>query len=579
MQAGAGVSSFGCFSVDAKRRKLSANGAPVALNARAFDLLLYLIDNRGRVVGRDEILAHVWQGVTVGENNLSVQLSALRRTLAEHAGGEPLIVNLPGRGYRFVAEIDDNPVPNSAPDSAPDSRPTPDLPLPGVAGRPPGRAAAPGRRARLLPLAALLMAGLVAAAGALAVATALRSWLGPSPPDGRLSVAVEPLVPIGRDPRAAALAGEYTDAVLSRFAQFEDLTLFDQPAPGQRGGPQPHFRLAGSLRLDGDGAVITIGLTEAATGRLLMRDSTTVPTGASLGRLHATAMQLLMSVRPALFGAEHAMRRGPPRDSLDLVIDAHVAAGGFEPPELRQAMALSEQAVRRDPASRPARAQLATLLVLDMLARDAREGDAEGLRALGLIDSNLREEPRNFLYLELRAYALSALDRLEEAEATAREGLRIEPEFDYLLALLGEILLQKGELGPAAQLFATADRSGDSYPGDDRQAMLAFAGARYEDALSVTRRALASGPFGWSLRNTALLQIATLSQLGSLREAAALLARVLAASPPGPARVSGLRQSAFLLPDRAWGLFRHDLVLAGMPPLDSPDHVQMQDPP
>ncbi len=87
--------------MDLTRRVLLVDGESVALHARAFDILEYLVTCRDRAVTRDEIVRHVWRGVVVGENNLTVQIWTLRRVLAQH-GGEDLIVTVPHRGYQFV---------------------------------------------------------------------------------------------------------------------------------------------------------------------------------------------------------------------------------------------------------------------------------------------------------------------------------------------------------------------------------------------------------------------------------------------------------------------------------------------
>lgn len=81
-------------------RRLYAQGGPVPMGARAFDLLLALIENRDRVLGKDELLARVWPGVVVEEGNLAVQISTLRKLLGSHA-----ISTIPGRGYRFTAPV------------------------------------------------------------------------------------------------------------------------------------------------------------------------------------------------------------------------------------------------------------------------------------------------------------------------------------------------------------------------------------------------------------------------------------------------------------------------------------------
>jgi len=119
--AGAGPILFGPFRLDSARRILTANGRDVLLQARAFDLLELFVACRGQVLSADEIVGHVWRGVSVGDNNLGVQLSALRRALAAH-GGQGLIVTLPGRGYRFVGEVREAAAGGNAPgDGADDS--------------------------------------------------------------------------------------------------------------------------------------------------------------------------------------------------------------------------------------------------------------------------------------------------------------------------------------------------------------------------------------------------------------------------------------------------------------------------
>jgi DNA-binding winged helix-turn-helix (wHTH) protein len=96
--------AFGRFVLVPRRRTLTAGGEPVVLTARAFDILTLLVQHRDRVVTREEIVAYVWPGLAVGENNLTVQMSALRRALADHADGVVLIATIPGRGYQFVGE-------------------------------------------------------------------------------------------------------------------------------------------------------------------------------------------------------------------------------------------------------------------------------------------------------------------------------------------------------------------------------------------------------------------------------------------------------------------------------------------
>jgi len=95
--------TFENFQLDRRRRQLCVERKKLPLHPRALDLLEFLIDSRDRVVSHDDIMKHVWRGFTVSENNVTVQLSAVRRQLAAH-GGAGLIVTVVGRGYRFAGD-------------------------------------------------------------------------------------------------------------------------------------------------------------------------------------------------------------------------------------------------------------------------------------------------------------------------------------------------------------------------------------------------------------------------------------------------------------------------------------------
>ena len=97
-----GAVEFGRFRLLPHRRELRADGVAVELGSRAFDVLMVLTEARGALVTKDEILSRVWPDTVVEENNLVVQISALRKALGED---RDFIRTVSGRGYRFVAEI------------------------------------------------------------------------------------------------------------------------------------------------------------------------------------------------------------------------------------------------------------------------------------------------------------------------------------------------------------------------------------------------------------------------------------------------------------------------------------------
>ena len=114
------IFQFGKFQVDATARTLRREDVIVKLNSRAFDVLLYLVHNPGKLLTRDELLKNVWQDTFVDESSLPQSISVLRRALEEKPGDNSYIVTLPGRGYQFVSEVQvvssvaENPVPQVA---------------------------------------------------------------------------------------------------------------------------------------------------------------------------------------------------------------------------------------------------------------------------------------------------------------------------------------------------------------------------------------------------------------------------------------------------------------------------------
>jgi len=93
---------FGRFRVDRRARQLLADGHPVELGGRAFDTLLVLIDGRGEVISKDDLLGRIWPDRVVEENNLEIQISTLRKVFGPD---RDLIRTVAHRGYQFTGEV------------------------------------------------------------------------------------------------------------------------------------------------------------------------------------------------------------------------------------------------------------------------------------------------------------------------------------------------------------------------------------------------------------------------------------------------------------------------------------------
>ena len=96
---------FGRFRMNVAERVLLRDGEVVPLTPKVFDILLTLVENRGQVVSKEELMKRVWPDTFVEEGNLTQNISLLRKALGETPGGAQFIETVPRRGYRFVATI------------------------------------------------------------------------------------------------------------------------------------------------------------------------------------------------------------------------------------------------------------------------------------------------------------------------------------------------------------------------------------------------------------------------------------------------------------------------------------------
>src|SRR5579859_409190 len=99
------VYQFGEFRLDTGRRLLTERQTPVGLSGKAFDTLLYLVEHRGIVLKKEQLMQAIWPDTVVEENNLNQNISTLRRVLGESRDEHRYIATVPGRGYQFVAQV------------------------------------------------------------------------------------------------------------------------------------------------------------------------------------------------------------------------------------------------------------------------------------------------------------------------------------------------------------------------------------------------------------------------------------------------------------------------------------------
>jgi len=113
--------SFGPFHLIPVQRLLLEREKPLRLGSRALEILIALVERHNELVTKEELMARVWPNVFVESSNLTVHIAALRRVLGDGHNGNRYLVNIPGRGYRFVAPVStaDKETPSSAQPSGP----------------------------------------------------------------------------------------------------------------------------------------------------------------------------------------------------------------------------------------------------------------------------------------------------------------------------------------------------------------------------------------------------------------------------------------------------------------------------
>ena len=254
--------SFGRIVVEPARRRLVIDGEPAKIGARAFDLLMALIDRRDRVVSKDQLLDIVWPNVTVEEGNLQVQIATLRKLLGAEA-----IATVPGQGYRFVA-------PNGVPQTF-DERPAPASEPPHADG---GQILARAWRGWLSGdwrMWAVGTAALIALAVTGAWVWGLRAPTAPA--SSKPSLAAIPFVNVSGDALSGQLAKGVTTDIATDFSRYRDVDAIGDSVTASMSRPDLDARkvakdlkvqyvLTGAVQREGDLIQVSAQVTDGETG-------------------------------------------------------------------------------------------------------------------------------------------------------------------------------------------------------------------------------------------------------------------------------------------------------------------------
>ena len=368
------VYEFGDFRLDAGRRLLWRADAQVPLTPRVFETLLYLVEHHDTVLDKERLMEAVWPDSIVEENNLTQNISTLRRVFGETPGSHHYIVTVPGRGYRFVADVkmreaDVGRQPRRIPEAA--IAPT-DNKTEQVAS-----VAQPNHRRSFRPILAS------AAVLALSVA-ALFFWRGrtQNPPEApakipsakfvlpEKSIAVLPFANLSADKENAFFTEGVQDDILTELAKFADLKVISRTSVASyAAGPQRNLReigqelgvanvLEGSVRRAGGKVRVTAQLIELRTNTHLWAETYDRDLGDVFAIQTDIAQRIATALEAKLAPEEKARLDAKPTTNSEAYV-LYVTARGTQ--DFVEAEKIYLQAIALDPGFALAYAQASIL--------------------------------------------------------------------------------------------------------------------------------------------------------------------------------------------------------------------------
>ena len=369
---------FEDYCLDSAKRVLSGpDGRPEPLMPKAFDLLVYLVANAGRLIDKDELMSAIWPDTVVEENNLTQNISALRRALGERHRENRFIATVPGRGYKFVAPVtiviesssssglDGDVIPgNSAPLADSDIRPE-------------------QTESRVSRVPVILAAGV--AVILVSGIFFLLSRPGSVGADGEInSLAVLPFKPLVPDNRDDALelgmadtliaklsGGEIVVRPLSAVRRFANIDQ-DPVEAGRALGVEAV--LDGSIQIADDRVRISAMLIRVRDGKRLWADQFNQK-APDIFELQDSISERVASALRTTFANKARKNYTESLEAYQLYAKGKLHISRLVLPELQRGIAYFEQAISVDPTYAPAYVELANAYRAMALTNDARPSD------------------------------------------------------------------------------------------------------------------------------------------------------------------------------------------------------------
>jgi TolB-like protein/DNA-binding winged helix-turn-helix (wHTH) protein/Tfp pilus assembly protein PilF len=559
---------FGRIAVEPGRRQLLVDGRPVKVGARAFDVLMALIERRERVVSKDELLNLVWLGVTVEEGNLQVHIAALRKLL-----GADAIATFPGRGYQFAAQLETQPQAVACPPTE-ETRTDPQR----VDAR------ASGWRRRLQ----VNWRPLSAAAAGLFILLAAGVWRHENRtlPSGTPTLAVMPFANIGGDASSDSLAKAITTGVATDFSRLSDLDVIassvtasydrkDADIRKTAGDLNVRYVLTGTVQREGEIVQISAELVDGKSGASLWSDRWKRPAGAdALAFQNDVADEIASTLGSRNFLMQIAIadaKEKPPADrtAYDLFALGYESYIKGTEQGFADAIPLYDAAIAKNPRLTFAYVQRgwSTWLLGLVRLRGVSEAQSAAERFARMA---IAIDPSDAEAHVMLGDSLVFIGRFAEAGAEIDRALRLDPSSADVIVKAALAMSYLGRPEEGAELCDRAHRlnalSAPFYSIHCFENY--FFTGRYRDSLDMLRRTdawLAQNPYRLAF------QAAAQTQLGETDDAAVSVAELKRKFPDTSAEALGL--AAIFARTQELDQIVASLGKAGAPICISPDQI------
>jgi adenylate cyclase len=521
---------FEDYVLDTGTRELRRGDAPVAIEPKAFDLLAYLIENRQRVVSKDDLIAAVWDGRIVSDTALFTRINAARTAIGDSGEAQRLIKTLLRKGVRFVGVVrEEQQPPGNATNAATGTeRPAPTLALP-----------------------------------------------------DRPSIAVLPLDNLSGDKGQDYFSDGITEDILTELSRFSELFIIARNSSFQYKGKAVDVRqvgrelgvryvLQGSIRRGGDRVRISVQLADAVTGaqRWAERYDRQLDDVFAVQDEVACTIVAILAAHVNKAEIERTLSKAPEAwqayDYYLRAADAHASfLSSWEPAELYEVRRLLEHSLAIDPNYARAYARLARTHLIawhvsldgDYLNPLALDRGHQLARKAVQLDRNLPDAHA--------ALGLALLRRHEHEAAIAEfeRAMMLNPNFTNWL--FGEALVYAGD---PVRAIEAAERHMRFDPFYAPLAPFWLGAARYmlkqySEALPLLRECVSRAP---NLRSGHTWLAATFAQLGNIEQARAEAAEVLRIESTYTIEGTQARLSGFKRPEDTEHLL-DGLRKAGLP--------------